>query len=1146
MRLNRLELIRYGRFDNAELEFPRPDEGTTDVSIVYGPNEAGKSTAFSAFLELLFGLKKGAHPYAFLFDRPNLMVGAELSLSTHGDTVLRRSGKTRDSLTDIDGRPFPEATLTSALHGMTRESYEERFSLNDQALREGGKRIAGAQGDLGQLLHAGLSGMTSMSVALNSLSAQADKFHKKGAQKTTLATIRKRLDEIKRELRAGELTATREKKLGAAVTKAESAFREVDERLNKARSREVAAQKARRCDELNAIIQQLDEELAHYPEGPKLATGTPETVATLVSKIENQTERLHEATQSLQQSRETIEKHPEDPVADKLVIELARLDEMTVDGAPLTSRASTAHADINKYQSNLDQIDAELTDTLAALQLTDVPASAVVMTSKELEILETAIETCKGTLRDYQQAQEKLELLDLDFDETPTEPKDLSALQDALNKWQRCADLANLEDKVTDASARLAQNVVGLPAAWQVLVEKGLPPAETLEQTARKWSEQTTALKIACEALEQHAGDLKEAQAAFATLEAAPETASLEHTEQTRRHRDATWNAHKGTLDASSASAFEAAMYADDGARAHFLRGAEARQQLATAQRTVSTAQARHDTAAANAQTKSGDLDRLSEHCRELAAALGLKKDDHPSSFATRHTALSTAASSNTELTNKREALNTAGERQIKAKKILLESAAAVGVDCTDAHIEIKVTQLIASRESDKRAWDAWQKKLETRTELQQQAQEKQSLHATAQDALEHLTLSLPLPDRSLEAVAASLPKLTQLQRLHEEQLRTKDLIAQSTSAIDAFKDSAQRLASSMGESVSSTDGDTVSTVNTARERVKAAATADRERSLANHVLKKSEQDVRTAEAALVRATSELTQCFSGQLSDHLGHNFEELSSQQRISILTERDTKRAERDTALRERDQTPNSIDPILFEDELSRLPNDIRALELESERKDIQAERDEALKSVNEAKRLYDDALNIEQRSDLVIKQATLREELRDGAREAIVARIGVDLARAALRKLAEERRSEMLKDVEHDFVTMTAPAWKRVTVWNETGSDKLVGVQADGRQVAVDSMSSGTMGQLYFALRLAGYRSFVRDLGPLPMILDDIMETFDDERATAALNLCGQIGNTGQAILFTHHKHLLDLACKQIPSVNIVEMPTGKPA
>jgi uncharacterized protein YhaN len=81
----------------------------------------------------------------------------------------------------------------------------------------------------------------------------------------------------------------------------------------------------------------------------------------------------------------------------------------------------------------------------------------------------------------------------------------------------------------------------------------------------------------------------------------------------------------------------------------------------------------------------------------------------------------------------------------------------------------------------------------------------------------------------------------------------------------------------------------------------------------------------------------------------------------------------------------------------------------------------------------------------------------------------------------------------------------------------------------------------MGQLYFALRLAGYRSFARDPGPLPMILDDILETFDDTRAAAALHLCAEIGRSGQAIIFTHHVHLVELARKSIPRVSIVDMP-----
>lgn len=75
MRLNRLDLIRYGRFDGAEIRFPRHTDGTRDVTVIYGPNEAGKSTAFSGYLELLFGMKVQHHPYAFRYERNDLLVG---------------------------------------------------------------------------------------------------------------------------------------------------------------------------------------------------------------------------------------------------------------------------------------------------------------------------------------------------------------------------------------------------------------------------------------------------------------------------------------------------------------------------------------------------------------------------------------------------------------------------------------------------------------------------------------------------------------------------------------------------------------------------------------------------------------------------------------------------------------------------------------------------------------------------------------------------------------------------------------------------------------------------------------------------------------------------------------------------------------
>ena len=51
MRIRRLDLLRYGHLADRVLEFP---DGAA-LHVVYGVNEAGKSTALAAIADALFG-----------------------------------------------------------------------------------------------------------------------------------------------------------------------------------------------------------------------------------------------------------------------------------------------------------------------------------------------------------------------------------------------------------------------------------------------------------------------------------------------------------------------------------------------------------------------------------------------------------------------------------------------------------------------------------------------------------------------------------------------------------------------------------------------------------------------------------------------------------------------------------------------------------------------------------------------------------------------------------------------------------------------------------------------------------------------------------------------------------------------------------
>lgn len=56
MRVNRLDLTRYGIFTDHSICFGERSSRASDLHLIYGPNESGKSTALAAFLDLLFGI----------------------------------------------------------------------------------------------------------------------------------------------------------------------------------------------------------------------------------------------------------------------------------------------------------------------------------------------------------------------------------------------------------------------------------------------------------------------------------------------------------------------------------------------------------------------------------------------------------------------------------------------------------------------------------------------------------------------------------------------------------------------------------------------------------------------------------------------------------------------------------------------------------------------------------------------------------------------------------------------------------------------------------------------------------------------------------------------------------------------------------
>lgn len=168
MRFAELELLKYGRFEGCHLRFPH---GPIDFQLVFGANEAGKSTTRAAVGDLLFGFPH-VTPYDFRFDKTLLRVGAVLEAEGGSLACRRKKGRT-GTLLDPDDRPLNEGMMSGLLAGHSAESFERMFSLDHGRLRQGGRAILESRDDVGQAIFAGGSGLVGVKRVLDALDAES-------------------------------------------------------------------------------------------------------------------------------------------------------------------------------------------------------------------------------------------------------------------------------------------------------------------------------------------------------------------------------------------------------------------------------------------------------------------------------------------------------------------------------------------------------------------------------------------------------------------------------------------------------------------------------------------------------------------------------------------------------------------------------------------------------------------------------------------------------------------------------------------------------------------------------------------------------------------------------------------------------------
>ncbi|MBL8891416.1 MAG: AAA family ATPase [Planctomycetaceae bacterium] len=117
----------------------------------------------------------------------------------------------------------------------------------------------------------------------------------------------------------------------------------------------------------------------------------------------------------------------------------------------------------------------------------------------------------------------------------------------------------------------------------------------------------------------------------------------------------------------------------------------------------------------------------------------------------------------------------------------------------------------------------------------------------------------------------------------------------------------------------------------------------------------------------------------------------------------------------------------------------------------------------------------------------------------------------------------RQPETLKEASKYLEELTDGEYTRI--WTRLVGENLFVDHEGGQAINVELLSRGTREAVFLALRLALVSAYARRGITLPMVLDDVLVNFDEERCHCAATVLAKFAKTGyQVLMFTCHHHI----------------------
>ena len=1155
MRIDRLDLIAYGPFSAKSLDL---SDGMSGLHLIYGDNEAGKSTSLRALTAWLFGIPARTKD-SFLHPNPQLRIGGRLRLSG-GEKIefIRRKGKKGTLLSPNMDAVYDDSILSPFLSaGIDENLFTKLYGIDHDRLVAGGQELLDQSGDLGQALFSAAVGTAGLREILSDLRNSAEELFKPRATKKRVNRAISGFKEAQKRIKDTILPVAQWKRLQKELAESLAAIQRVETKINQ-KSREKS--RLNRLNRVNGVLAERRTIMARidamgnilllpqdFDDQRKTAIGKLQATCERKQKAEAKRSRLTEESESLNVRTELLDN--EDTILSIYkelgAVETAIKDRPSQDGKRRLLRNEAEHL----LKGVRPDIDLDSAEQLRPLTNNEKWIFGLV---RKHGLLDQRREKAASTLRDITDEQE---IIKRKLNQQKPSNLDLSELKTAVTVARKAG---NLEQRLADSQKRASDGKAACQSELsrlgrfsgtiEVLLKIAMPLPETLDRFERRFDDLSEKIKDYRRRQQENKTDRIQTEQDLNALLLTDNVPVISELEKARHERDTGWHLIKQKYIKQMEVSNEIAEVAADADLPSFYeQKVEIADQVSDKLRS-----------AADQVVKRADLEarivQLTSDRKELIKGVGKAHSERESQQEKWHAIwkpLGVTPGSPREmkqwllrvdklLTNV-QVVNTVTD---DAKKLaenckVLRGSISRQILKFDRSVNLQDLSLEAMIDLCEQQVDQEENRLERRRRLELSLDEikirikrvREELISIEDDqagwarewrqAVDGLGLKADVhPEQATEAFNQLLAFFEKFNQSDELRKRIYGIDQVS----EKFENRVFEVADGIGFKREGQGALNIAAqlhrkLNEAREqRASLKKIKAQEKELA--------EEIEDADITIQAAQQQLdllkkqAQVETDDELESAGTNSRKLRElRQKLDLL---------------EQELTRNGDGLSIEELEKEAVGSDIDAIEgdlnrVSAELEELQAERD----TLRDQRQSIHTEIKAKDGSALAAN-ASVEAELQlaaivSGAEQYLRLQIAALILEQHIEDYRKKNQAPVLARASELFARLTLGSYARLRdELDENGNPFLLGVRPDDTEVSVDGMSDGTRDQLYLSLRLATLEQHLAQGEPMPFVVDDILIGFDDNRARVCLEILADVAAKTQVLLFTHHRRILELA------------------